>query len=132
MARVRKLAIQLLYHCAQLFVHPRSETNQIAPISWMEREKIFVRRFQVRIQTFVQLSKALGRLATFEIQFEIYESENDDPHAMSFPSSASEYAAQLATIVLPELFALVVQTPLRYNQFIRRTPPRPIDIVVPD
>src|SRR6266568_510853 len=78
------------YNRAQLFVHPRSETNQIAPISWMEREKIFVRRFQVRIQTCVRFSKALGRLATFEIRFEIDQSEDDEGYAMFFSPRASK------------------------------------------
>ena len=98
----------------------------------MEREEVFVRRFQVRVQTRVRLSKALGCFATFEIQFEIYESENDDGDAVSFTSSVSDYAAQLATVVLPKLFALVVQTPLRCIQLIRPTSARPIDIIMPD
>src|SRR6266487_4362445 len=109
MARVLKLEIRLFYYCAQLFVHPRSETNQIAPISWMEREKIFVRRFQVRIQTCIRFSKTLGRLATFEIRFEIDQAEHDEGYAMFFSPRASKQTAQLATVVLPELFALAFQ-----------------------
>src|SRR5438876_11781244 len=132
MARVLNLEMQLFYYCAQLFIHPRSETNQIAPISWMEGEKIFVRRFQVRIQTCVRFSKTLGLLATFEIRFEIDQSEHDEGHAMFFSPRASKQAAQLATVVLPELLALAVQASLRCIQLIRRTSPRPIDIVVPD
>ncbi len=109
MARVLNLEMQLFYYCAQLFVHPRSETNQIAPISWMEGEKIFVRRFQVRIQTCVRFSKALGLLATFEIRFEIDQSENDDGYAMLFSSRAPKQAAQLTRIILSELLGLLVQ-----------------------
>src|SRR6266567_104926 len=98
----------------------------------MEGEKIFVRRFQVRIQTCVRFSKALGLLATLEIQFEIYQSENDEGYAMFFSPRASKQAAQLATVVLPELFGLAFQAPLRCIQLIRRTSPRPIDIVMAD
>ncbi len=51
---------------------------------------------------------------------------------MFFSPRASNYAAQLARIILPELLALAVQAPHRCIQLIRRTSPRPIDIVMAD
>jgi hypothetical protein len=70
-SRARKLAIQLFHHSAQLLVHHRSETDQIAPVGWTKRDQVFVGRLQMRVQTSVRLSQALGYLSTFEIRFEI-------------------------------------------------------------
>lgn len=54
----------------------------------MKRDEVFVGRLKVRIQTSVRLPTTFGRLATFEIGFEIYQSENDDGQAMFFSSLA--------------------------------------------
>src|SRR2546430_7542780 len=75
----------------------------------MKRDEVFVSRFQMRIQTSVRLPTTFGRLATFEIGFEIYQSENDDGQAIFFSSRACEQAAQLARVILSELLALIVQ-----------------------
>ncbi len=98
----------------------------------MKRDQVFVGRLKVRIQASVRLPTTFGRLATFEIGFEIYQSENDDGQAMFFSSRASEQAAQFARVILSELLALIVQACLRLFELIGRTSPCPVDIVVPD
>src|SRR2546427_7010325 len=51
---------------------------------------------------------------------------------MFFGSRPSKQAAQLACIILSELLGLMVQAWLRRIQFLQRTSPCPVDIVVPD
>src|SRR5437667_10651558 len=98
----------------------------------MKRDQVFVSRLKVRIQTSVRLPTTFGRLATFEIGFEIYQSENDDGQAMFFSSRACEQAAQLARIILSALLALIVQACLGLFELIVRSSPCPVYIVVPD
>src|SRR4029077_20092929 len=104
----------------------------ILAIIGAKRDEIFVGRLQVRIQSWLFLAKTLRFFAAFEISSEVHQSENDNRHGANLLTRAVHERSESALENLPENSPLPLQTVIRLFELSPRTPPSPIDIVVPD
>src|SRR5262245_10718650 len=86
----------------------------------------------MRIARRVLFAQAFGDFAAYEIRLKIDEAVHDHGYAVRLYARAANQALYLLRKILPEEFALPLQTAFRLLQFLRWTSPRPINIVVSD